>query len=233
MGSTGNGRPMRARTMLLTSTMKQRRSNVLNPRTADCSKAAVNRPATRARMMARAASASVKADVTCRPSTRSAANAEGSCSNSAASKALDSMYRRLSPATWTGGIREAGLRIGRRRCGLRFATIAVDQFRGRATRQPDIRPVLQRVARFHGRTNHPGRNELVESTSRRSHGTGPRRNELSDNTAMCRHRNPLASLDSADVAAQIVLQLSNSSLHAPNIATYGHISKVQGRRLEV
>ena len=217
---------MRARTTLLTSTMKQRRANVLSPRTAACSKAAVNRPATRARMMARDASASVKADVTFRPSALSAANADGSCSSRAASNALDSMYRRLSTAIGTRGTWEAGLRTGRRRCRLRFATIAVDQVRGGATRQADIRPVLQGVASFDGWTNHPSRHEFVEPALPRGSRAGPRRNELRDNAAVRRHRNPLAGLDSADVPAQVVPQVPDPGLHDLNIATCGHICKI-------
>ena len=229
IGSTGNGRPTRARTTLLTSTMKQRRSNVRNPRTAACSWATVNRPATRARMMARAASASVKADVTCRPSAWSAANAEASCSSSAASRALDSMYRRLAVAASTGGTREVGVRTGLRRCGLRFATVAVDQARGRATRQSNIRPVLEEVSSLDGRTNHASRDQLVESASPRGPQAGPRRNQLGDNTPMRRHRNPLACFDAADVAAQVVPQLPDPRFHGPNIATCGHIYKCTGR----
>lgn len=232
MGSTGNGLPTRARTTLLTSTRNERRSNVRNPRTAACSWATVNRPTTRARTIARAASARVRADVTYRPSALSASNAAVSCSRSAARRALDSMYRIPATAAWTVA-REVGRRLGRGRRTLRFATVAVDQVRGRATRESDIRPVLQGVASLDGRTNNAGSNELVEPTSLRSPRARRRRNQFGDDTPMCRYRNPLACLDSADVPAQVVLQLPDSCLHDPNIATCGHICKFENASLEL
>jgi hypothetical protein len=70
--------------------MKQRRSKACKARTAACSSAAVKRAAARARMIARPASASVNADVTYRVPRGSGFKTAASCSNSAATSALDS-----------------------------------------------------------------------------------------------------------------------------------------------
>ena len=90
IGSTGNGRRTRSRTSRSTSRMKQRRSNVRRARMAACSSAGVSRPAARARMIARPASATSSADVTCCVPA-GAFRAAGSCSSNAATSALDSM----------------------------------------------------------------------------------------------------------------------------------------------
>src|SRR5437868_5327329 len=75
-----------------------------------------------------------------------------SCSNSAATSALDSMYQTLAPAALGRRARVPVFRVGERRRGaLRFATIAVDQFSGGARRQPNVRAVLERVTGFHWR----------------------------------------------------------------------------------
>ena len=228
MGSSGNGRPTRASTTLSTSRMKQRRSKVRKPRTAAFSSAAVNRPEARDRTIARAASARVRADVTYSVPAGSGFRTAVSCSSSAASSALDSMYRMLAVPALADRAREVALRGGRRCRSLRFATVAVDQFGGCAPRQSDVRPILERVASLDRRVENARRNEFVPPACARSPRVSPRRNQFSDNAPVGRHRNPLAGLDSADVAAQVVLQLSDSRFHESNIATYGHIRKFKG-----
>lgn len=54
-----------------------------------------------------------------------------SCSNNAATTALDSMYRTGTAAATTRG-RSVLLLRGCRGCALRFATVLIDQFRRRA-----------------------------------------------------------------------------------------------------
>lgn len=227
IGSTGNGRPTRASTARSTSTVKQRRLNVRRARTAACSCAAVNRPVARARTIARAASAKVRADVTCRAPTGSASIAVVSCSSRAATSALDSMYRTLVTAVRTGRAVAPGFRGDRRRAVLRFATVAVDQFGGGATGQPDVGPILERVAGFNGRMENARRNQLVPAASARASRSSSRRHQFGNHAAVGRDRNSLASLDAPDVTAQIVLQLADASFHSPyNIATCGHTCKV-------
>lgn len=228
IGSTGNGRPTRASTALSTSRVKQRRLNVRSARMAACSCKAANRPVARARTIARAASAKVRADVTSRTSTGSALIAVVSCSSRAATSALDSMYRTLVTSTASGRAIAPSFRGDRRRAVLRFATVAVDQFGGGATRQPDVGPILEGVAGFNGRVKNALRNELVPTASARTSRSTSRRHQLGNHAPVGRDRNSLASLDAADVAAQIVLQLTDASFHSPyNIATCGHTCKVR------
>ncbi len=230
IGSTGKGRRTRASTARSTSRMKQRRSKVRRARTAAGSCSAVNRPVARARMIARPASARVRADVTCWVPAGGRFMAAVSCSNSAATSALDSMYQTLAPAALDRRARVAVFRVGRRRGTLRFATIAVDQFGGGARRQPDVRPVLERVTGFHWRVENAGRNELVPPTSGRNAGAASWRHEFGDHTPVGGDRNPLTCFDSADVSTQVVFQLSDAGLHVMNIATCGHICNGRGYR---
>ena len=83
-----------------------------------------------------------------------------SCSNKAATSALDSMYRMLVAAALDRLARVIVFRAERRRETLRFATIAVDQFSGGSRRQPDVGPILERVTGFHWRMEDAGSNEL-------------------------------------------------------------------------
>ncbi len=222
IGSTGNGRRTRASTARSTSTMKQRRSKVRRARTAACSSAGVNRPVKRARMIARPASERVRADVTCCVPP-GAFRTAGSCSNNAATSAVDSTYRMLV-ATALG--RPAGVtvfRVERRRGTLRFATIAVDQFSGGSRPQPDIRPVLERVTSFHGRMENAGRNQLFPPAAGRPTAPSTWRHDFGDDASVSGHRDSLARFNSPDVAAQVVFQLSDAGLHPINIATCGHI----------
>ena len=113
-------------------------------RTAACSSSAVSRAAARARRMARAVSAIVNADVTFRPRARTDFKASESCSSSAATSALDSMYR--APV------------VSAVECGalaLRFATIGVNQLGGSSRRKPDVRPRHCQVDENH--VDHPPR----------------------------------------------------------------------------
>ena len=230
IGSTGKGRRTRSSTARSTSRMKQRRSKVRRARTAACSSAAVNRLVARARMIARPTSARVNADVTCCVPAGSDFTAAVSCSNNAATSALDSMYRMLAAAALGRRARVAVFRGERRPGALRFATIAVDQFSSGAVRQPDVRPVLERVTSFHGGMENAGRNEFVPPASGRSAATASWRDEFGDHTPVSGDRNTLARFDSADVAAQVVFELSDAGLHFINIATCGHICN--GRRCQ-
>src|SRR5678815_1486909 len=130
-----------------------------------------------------------------------------SCSNSAATSALDSIYRMLVPTAVDRRIRAAVFRSARRGAELlRFATIAVDQFGGGPWRQPDIRPILERVTSFHRGMKDAGRDELVPPASERSTCAVPWRNEFSDHAPVGRHRNPIARFNATDITAQVVFQ---------------------------
>lgn len=224
IGSMGKGRRTRASTARSTSRMKQRRSKVRRARTAACSSDTVNRPVERARMIARPASARVNADVTCCVPAGSGFMAVVSRSSNAATSALDSMYRMLAAAA-LGRRTRAAFRGERCPGALRFATIAVDQFSGGTGRQPDVWPILERVTSFHWGMENAGRNELVPPASGRSAATASWRDELGNHTPVGGDRNPLACFDSADVAAQVVFELSDAGLHFMNIATCGHMCK--------
>jgi hypothetical protein len=106
-----------------------------------------------------------------------------------------------------------------------FATIAVDQVRGRATREPDNRPVLERVASLKGRTNHA----VATSSSNRHRGAvrgADARGTSSATTRPWGHRDPLAALG----RRMYRLRLSFScripvSMMIQNIATGGRIRR--------
>ena len=154
----------------------------------------------RARMIARPASAKVRADVTCCVPAGGGFMAAVSCSNSAATSALDSMYHTFAPAALGRRARVADFRVGRRRGALRFATIAVDQFSGGARRQPDVRPVLERVTGFHWRVENAGGCRHDEGAPR----TLPPRGELRQGEHLGKepgvtHANP-SNLDPAYVS---------------------------------
>src|SRR5262245_49885815 len=115
------------------------------------------------------------------------------------------------PALSTDTALDAGLRTERDGRRLRFATIRVDEFRGRTTRQSDVRPILCGVAGFDGGTDHARRDKLVETTSTASIGSRARRNEFRDDPAVRRNGDALPGFDSADVPTEIVFQLTNAS----------------------
>jgi len=78
----------------------------------------------------------------------------------AATKALDSMYRQAATA-----LTAADERPGRvRRCGtaLRFATVAVNQGGCRTWRKPNLRAVFQRVTVLNGWRDYARGDEKVE-----------------------------------------------------------------------
>src|SRR5688572_3523586 len=81
-------------------------------------------------------------------------------------------------------------------CGvpLRFATIGVDQFSGGSWCEPDIRPILGRIACLERWANHTGGDELVETVSLVLRCRA-RRNELRDYATMCGDRDALSRLD--------------------------------------
>ena len=180
-------------------------------------------------MMARPASARVRADVTCRVPAgdgfKTACHAPTVLPRARSTPRIECSLRRSR-----AGTRVAVFRGARRAAELRFATIAIDQFGRGPPRQPDVRPILERVASFHRGVEDAGRNEFVPSASGRRAGTMSRRNEFGDHAPVGGHRNPLACFDAADVAAQVVFELSDTGLHALNIATCGHI--FNGRRYQ-
>lgn len=131
----------------------------------------------------RAVSAIVNADVTVRPRVRIDFSASASCSSSAATRALDSMYRTPASSAAEGAA-----------LAQRFATIGVDQVGGSSRGKPNVRPPFCRVTAFDWRANHSGGNEFVE-TARRALRPGTRRDQLCDYTAMSRDRNTFPGLN--------------------------------------
>jgi len=97
-------------------------------------------------MIARPASESVNTDVTCRVPAGSRFETAVSCSRSAATSALDSTYLTCVVAVAPGRELVAAVDDERLFAVLGFATVCVDEFGGRATRQADVRPILERVA---------------------------------------------------------------------------------------
>jgi hypothetical protein len=233
MGSTGNGRPTRIRTASVTDTMSQRRANTCSARTAATSWAGVRRPSTRARMMARVASANVSAEVTRRPNERSDDFAAASCSSSAATSALDSTYQIVarSAAAGTRFVRPTP-RTPRTRAGLalRFATVAIDQICRGARRETNIRPLLQRIARFDCGPNDASRYQLFVATAIRPRRPG-RRYEFRDDATVCRHGDTFSRLDPPDIATQVVFQLADARRgHIqlwPHMATTTNVARGQ------
>lgn len=97
-------------------------------------------------MIARPASDSVNTDVTCRVPAGSRLVTAVSCSRSAATRALDSTYLTCVVVVARGRELVTALDDGRLFAALGFATVRVNEFGGRATRQADVRPILERVA---------------------------------------------------------------------------------------
>src|SRR5262245_52791560 len=116
-----------------------------------------------------------------------------------------------TPALSIATALDAALRTARDGRLLRFATIGVDEFRGRTTRQSDVRPILRGVAGFDGGTDHARRDQLVETTSTASIGGRARRNEFRDDPAVHCNGDAFPGFDSADVPTEIVFQLTNAS----------------------
>ena len=119
-------------------------------------------------------------------------------------------------------------RSARRRRGLRFATIGIDQLRGRTVRQTDVGPVLEWVATLLRRMENARGNERIPPAGRGRARRRSWRHEFGNDTSMRGHRNPLSGLNSPDIAAQVVLQLADYRLHVSSMATCGHIGN--GRR---
>ena len=178
--------------------------------------------------MARAASASVSADVTLRPLVRTALRASAFRSRSAATNALDSMYRtlveRVCGAVCSGG---EGPTRGLR---LRFATVSGDQFGSGSGRQANIRPVLRRVTRFERWPNHSGRHEFVES-ARRIRCLCARWDKLRDHATVSRNGYTFAGFDPPDVTAQVVLELPDTcgghNQLEPHVATFSNARQIR------
>src|SRR5437660_511708 len=109
---------------------------------------------------------------------------------------------------------------------LRFATVVVDEFGRRPTREANRRPAFERIAALHRRPNDALRDQFVEPSAALRPRHSPRWNDLRNDAAMRRDRHALSRLDSSDVAAQVIFQLANAGGgHASNIATSGHIRK--------
>ena len=226
IGSTGNGRRTRERTASVTATTSHRRSNTCSPLTAARSSSGVRPPVARARMIARAASARVSAEVTRRPLVRSANIAEMSWSSRAATRPLDSIYRRLATAATAAEapVRRTVRRAELARLALRFATVGVDQLCGGPSREPNVWPLLEWIASLERRPDDTCRDQLLVPT--RASGSRPlnRRNKLRHDAAVRRHGDAFARLNPSYVATQIVLQFADACRrHVLNIATCGHI----------
>ena len=94
---------------------------------------------------------------------------------------------------------------------LRFATVRVNQFRSRARRESDVRPILRRVAGLERWTDHARRDKLVETAWTAVFAGVSRRNKLRDDPTVRRDCDALTGFDSADVPTEIVFQLTNTS----------------------
>ena len=115
------------------------------------------------------------------------------------------MYRK--PVNPTGGAAGAESRaLGLR---LRFATVSVYQFGSSSCGESNLRPTLGRVAGFEWRPNHARRDELVKAAGCLS-CLCARRDEFRYHAAMSGDRDTFAGFDPPDVAAQIVLELSDT-----------------------
>src|SRR5688572_1165690 len=88
-------------------------------------------------------------------------------------------------------VRGRAVRAGRR---LRFATVAIDQFGGGAPREPEVRPLCERVTALEGRANDALGNELVKSTSTIGSRCRAGGNQFGDDAAVCRDGDTLARL---------------------------------------
>ena len=97
-------------------------------------------------MIARPASDSVSADVTRRALFGSRFVTSVSCSRRAATRALDSMYFTCVVAALPVRERVAASDRERPIAALTFATIRVEEFRGRTPRQPDVGPLREGIA---------------------------------------------------------------------------------------
>lgn len=103
-GSTGNGRPSRARTDEETSTISQTRSNRASQANRERSCCGEIRPRLTATERVRRVSANVSADAIRSPSPRIDCSAVASPSRPAATSALVSMYRKLTPPANLGSM---------------------------------------------------------------------------------------------------------------------------------
>ncbi len=157
----------------------------------------------------------VNADVTWRPLVRSDLSATASRSSSAATKALDSMYRTPALSTSRG---DAPV--------LRFATIRVNQSCGRPWRKLNLRPALCRVTRLDRRPNYAGCNELVKAAWTAVPRLRGGRNKFRHHSAMCRDRDTFPRLDASYDATQVISELTYTrGRHEQSIAICGHIDK--------
>src|SRR6187397_1212906 len=148
-----------------------------------------------------------------------------SCSSSAATSALDSMYRMLASTAFPGRRLAPALRARAGDGRLRFATVAVYQFSRGARRQPDVRPVLERIPALGRGMENAGGDEFVPPASRELSPITSRRNQFGDHTSVGCHGNPFAGFDPAEVAAQVVAKVPDTGAHASIIATCGYIAK--------
>src|SRR6266850_5701311 len=78
---------------------------------------------------------------------------------------------------------------------LRFATVLIDQVGDSSSREPDLRPLFERIAGFEGRTNHTIGDELIEATSPTPFRCRAWGDELGDHAPVCRDRDTLAGLN--------------------------------------
>ena len=108
-----------------------------------------------------------------------------------------------------GRVGVLAVRVGRSRV-LRFAMIRVNQFRSRAWREPDVRPILGEIARLEGWTDHTRSDKLVETASSGRFGGGSRRDKLGDDATVRRDGDTLARFDPTDVATEVIFELANA-----------------------
>ena len=93
---------------------------------------------------------------------------------------------------------------------LTFATIRVEEFRGRTPRQPDVGPRLEGIAGLQGRAETPCRQQFVPATAVWLTGRSWW-NQFGNDASMSGDRDSFASFDAADVSTQVVLQLADTS----------------------
>ena len=99
---------------------------------------------------------------------------------------------------------------GRGRLMLRLATIGVDELGRRSSRQSNIWPILGGIAGFEWGTDDASCDEFFETARTTAFRRRSGRNKFRDDPAVSGNGDALASLDSADVAAEVVLQLANA-----------------------
>src|SRR5512138_1230133 len=97
----------------------------------------------------------------------------------------------------------------RRDTVLRFVTIAIYQGRSGARWQANIRPIFERVTTLDGGRNHARGHKTVNRTDAALAG-GSWRQKLGHSTTVGSDHDALTRLDSANITAEVVPQLSDA-----------------------